>query len=226
MGEEASVPLLPRVAKLVIYNLLVWPQFQLTESWSHCLPITPQVLAVGRKYLGPKAASLTHPCGLFQVGLFRKSGVKSRIHALRQMNENFPENVSYEDQSAYDVADMVKQFFRDLPEPLFTNKLSETFLHIYQCKWYSAQPVLKCIHSPKKKKVHRLNFSHTGNTCVYAKLPQLYLTLCNPLDCSPPGTSVYRILQTKIQELVAMPFSRESPTQVSNPRLLWPLNCR
>ncbi|XP_058897559.1 stAR-related lipid transfer protein 13 isoform X2 [Kogia breviceps] len=70
---------------------------------------------------------------LDQVGLFRKSGVKSRIHALRQMNESFPENVSYEDQSAYDVADMVKQFFRDLPEPLFTNKLSETFLHIYQC---------------------------------------------------------------------------------------------
>ncbi|CAH7275675.1 Stard13 [Phodopus roborovskii] len=69
---------------------------------------------------------------LDQVGLFRKSGVKSRILALRQMNENFPENVSYEDQSAYDVADMVKQFFRDLPEPLFTNKLSETFLHIYQ----------------------------------------------------------------------------------------------
>ncbi|XP_036027818.1 stAR-related lipid transfer protein 13 isoform X4 [Onychomys torridus] len=69
---------------------------------------------------------------LDQVGLFRKSGVKSRIHALRQMNENFPENVSYKDQSAYDVADMVKQFFRDLPEPLFTNKLSETFLNIYQ----------------------------------------------------------------------------------------------
>ncbi|XP_012931299.1 stAR-related lipid transfer protein 13 isoform X2 [Heterocephalus glaber] len=69
---------------------------------------------------------------LDQVGLFRKSGVKSRIHALRQMNESFPENVSYEDQSAYDVADMVKQFFRDLPEPLFTNKLNETFLHIYQ----------------------------------------------------------------------------------------------
>ncbi|XP_038617694.1 stAR-related lipid transfer protein 13 isoform X2 [Tachyglossus aculeatus] len=69
---------------------------------------------------------------LDQVGLFRKSGVKSRIQALRQMNESFPENVSYEDQSAYDVADMVKQFFRDLPEPLLTSKLGETFLHIYQ----------------------------------------------------------------------------------------------
>ncbi|KAJ7995694.1 hypothetical protein DPEC_G00247230 [Dallia pectoralis] len=69
---------------------------------------------------------------LDQVGLFRKSGVKSRILALRQLNEQFPDDVNYEDQSAYDVADMVKQFFRDLPEPLLTSKLGETFLHIYQ----------------------------------------------------------------------------------------------
>lgn len=60
--------------------------------------------------------------------------MKSRIQALRQMNESSPDNVNYEDQSAYDVADMVKQFFRDLPEPLLTSKLGETFLHIYQCK--------------------------------------------------------------------------------------------
>lgn len=69
-----------------------------------------------------------------QVGLFRKSGVKSRIQALRQMNESAIDCVSYEGQSAYDVADMLKQYFRDLPEPLMTNKLSETFLQIYQCK--------------------------------------------------------------------------------------------
>ncbi|XP_077421754.1 stAR-related lipid transfer protein 13 isoform X3 [Vanacampus margaritifer] len=69
---------------------------------------------------------------LDQVGLFRKSGVKSRIQALRQLNESSPDNVKYDEQSAYDVADMVKQFFRDLPEPLLTSKLGETFLHIYQ----------------------------------------------------------------------------------------------
>ncbi|XP_037543299.1 stAR-related lipid transfer protein 13 isoform X2 [Nematolebias whitei] len=69
---------------------------------------------------------------LDQVGLFRKSGVKSRIQALRQQCEFCPDYVSYEDQSAYDVADMVKQFFRDLPEPVLTSKLGETFLHIYQ----------------------------------------------------------------------------------------------
>ncbi|XP_053111881.1 rho GTPase-activating protein 7 isoform X3 [Hemicordylus capensis] len=69
---------------------------------------------------------------LDQVGLFRKSGVKSRIQALRQMNECSTGKVNYEGQSAYDVADMLKQYFRDLPEPLITNKLSETFLQIYQ----------------------------------------------------------------------------------------------
>ncbi|KAJ8348423.1 hypothetical protein SKAU_G00270120 [Synaphobranchus kaupii] len=70
--------------------------------------------------------------GLDQVGLFRKSGVKSRIQSLREMVEADPTGVSYEGQSAFDVADMVKQYFRDLPEPIFSNKLCETFLHIYQ----------------------------------------------------------------------------------------------
>ncbi|XP_063784305.1 rho GTPase-activating protein 7-like isoform X2 [Pseudophryne corroboree] len=69
---------------------------------------------------------------LDQVGLFRKSGVKSRIQALREMNELDSSFVNYEGQSAFDVADMVKQYFRDLPEPIFTSKLCESFLHIYQ----------------------------------------------------------------------------------------------
>ncbi|KAK6317193.1 hypothetical protein J4Q44_G00125930 [Coregonus suidteri] len=69
---------------------------------------------------------------LGQVGLFRKSGVKSRIQYLRYMVEADPEAVSYEGQSAFDVADMVKQYFRDLPEPVISSKLCESFLHIYQ----------------------------------------------------------------------------------------------
>ncbi|XP_060912100.1 LOW QUALITY PROTEIN: rho GTPase-activating protein 7 [Labrus mixtus] len=69
---------------------------------------------------------------LEQVGLFRKSGVKSRILNLRELVESNPDGVSYDGQSAYDVADMVKQYFRDLPEPVFTRTLCESFLHIYQ----------------------------------------------------------------------------------------------
>ena len=43
-----------------------------------------------------------------------------------------------------------------------------------------------------------------------AKLLQLFPTLCDPMDCSPPDFSVYGILQSRILEYVAMPSSRES----------------
>ena len=38
---------------------------------------------------------------------------------------------------------------------------------------------------------------------------QSYLTLCDPTDHSPPGSSVHGILQARILEWVAMPFFRE-----------------
>ncbi|XP_076262663.1 rhoGTPase activating protein isoform X2 [Rhynchophorus ferrugineus] len=66
-----------------------------------------------------------------QLGIFRKPGVKSRIQALRNLVETNV-CVDFSDQQAYDVADMVKQYFRDLPETLLTNKLSETFILIFQ----------------------------------------------------------------------------------------------
>ena len=39
---------------------------------------------------------------------------------------------------------------------------------------------------------------------------QLCLTLYNPMDCSLPGSSVHAILQARILEWVAIPFSRAS----------------
>ena len=46
--------------------------------------------------------------------------------------------------------------------------------------------------------------------CMHAKSLQLCLTLCNPMDCSQPGSSVHRVLQARILGWVAMPFSRGS----------------
>ena len=40
-----------------------------------------------------------------------------------------------------------------------------------------------------------------------AKSLQLYLTLCDPIDGSPLGSSVPRILQARILEWVAISFS-------------------
>ncbi|XP_073680410.1 rho GTPase-activating protein 7 [Garra rufa] len=86
-------------------------------------PLPPSIL---------KAMEFLRTECLDQVGLFRKSGVKSRIQNLRDMVEADPDGMSFENQSAFDVADMVKQYFRDLPEPIFSSKLCESFLHIYQ----------------------------------------------------------------------------------------------
>ena len=43
-----------------------------------------------------------------------------------------------------------------------------------------------------------------GQVCV------LSLTLCDPMDCSPPGTSARGIFQARILEWVAVSYSRES----------------
>ena len=45
--------------------------------------------------------------------------------------------------------------------------------------------------------------------CVWA-FPQSCLTLCGPMDCSPPGSSVHRIFQARILEWVAISYSKAS----------------
>lgn len=65
------------------------------------------------------------------LGIFRKSGVRSRIQKLRNEIEANPESVNFEELQAYDVADLVKQYFRELPECLLTNKLSDIFISIF-----------------------------------------------------------------------------------------------
>ena len=39
---------------------------------------------------------------------------------------------------------------------------------------------------------------------------KLCMNSCDPMDCSPPGSSIHRILQARILEWVAISFSRGS----------------
>ena len=59
--------------------------------------------------------------------------------------------------------------------------------------------------------------------CVYVSGAQSSPSLCDPIDCGPPGSSVHGILQARILEWVAIPFSRIFLTQGLKPSLL---NCR
>ena len=59
-----------------------------------------------------------------------------------------------------------------------------------------------------------------GRKCMQVNFALFYLEsenvscsvkwLCEPVDCSPPGSSVHGICQTRILEWVAIPFSRTS----------------
>ena len=44
--------------------------------------------------------------------------------------------------------------------------------------------------------------------CVCVLVAQLCPTLCNPMDCSSPGSSVHGILQARVLEWGAISFSR------------------
>ena len=57
---------------------------------------------------------------------------------------------------------------------------------------------IKCIH-----------LSRSSSYCC-CSFPKLCLTVCDPMDCSLPGSSVHGILQARILEWAAISFSRGS----------------
>ena len=49
------------------------------------------------------------------------------------------------------------------------------------------------------------------------EVAQSCLTLCDPVDCSPPGSSIHGIHQARILEWVAISFSSPRDSQESSP---------
>ena len=71
----------------------------------------------------------------------------------------------------------------------------------------------------KSRRIRKKKYKNTWKVKVL--VAQLCPTLYNPMDCSPPGSSVHGTLQARILEWVAIPFSGESfqpsdRTQVSH----------
>ena len=53
----------------------------------------------------------------------------------------------------------------------------------------------------------------TTAAAAAAKSLQLYLILCDPMDSSPPGSSVHGILQARVVEWVAIVFSKQTDSK-------------
>ena len=88
-------------------------------------------------------------------------------------------------------------FSRHLQIKLTKDRLvrKDRFLYMYMCVGVHRKMWLK--------EVVRI-------VCMPAQWLQWCLTLCNPMDCSPPGFSVHRILQARVLEWVVIPSSRGS----------------
>ena len=57
--------------------------------------------------------------------------------------------------------------------------------------------------------------------CMCVLLAQWCPTLCDPMDCSPPGSSVHEISQARILEWAAIPFSRGSSRPRDQTQVSW-----
>ncbi|KAJ8669058.1 hypothetical protein QAD02_000317 [Eretmocerus hayati] len=68
--------------------------------------------------------------GLYTEGLYRKSGVSSKVKELKcKMDEGELERVDFEHYQVHVLAAVLKSFFRDMPEPLLTFEYYDDFLH-------------------------------------------------------------------------------------------------
>ena len=95
-------------------------------------------------------------------------------------------------------------------QSVFRFFFSKVSTYPYTNTMYQYQPILIPTVSQEQKSVFRFFFSKVS---TYPK-ESLHVhahscpTLCNPMDYSPPGSSIHGILQARILEWVAMPCSR------------------
>ena len=63
----------------------------------------------------------------------------------------------------------------------------------------------------QQQQLYTHTYTHTPiYICAHTKSLQSSPTVCSPIDCNLPGSSIHRILQARILGWVALPFSRES----------------
>ncbi|KAI2799313.1 Rho GTPase-activating protein 29, partial [Blomia tropicalis] len=68
--------------------------------------------------------------GVHMNGIYRVSGVKSKVEALCHSYETNPQSVELSNLSPNIIANVLKHFFRELPEPLMTFQLYPEFIKV------------------------------------------------------------------------------------------------
>lgn len=96
---------------------------------------------------GPQVPRVVNCClhylenyGLNTVGIFRVSGSKRRVRQLREEFDSGREvHLDQERPQPHDVAQLLKEYLRDLPQPLLTRDLYQPFLYTQRVRERSKQ---------------------------------------------------------------------------------------
>ena len=101
------------------------------------------------------------------------------------------------------------------PVSLINEPFPFSRLTTLQCKILKTREfcVISAVRRMRTSLIYLSTVLGKGRCCspkMKVKVTQSCLTLCNPMDCSPPGSSIHGILQTIKLEWVTMPSSRGS----------------
>jgi len=97
------------------------------------VPLMTNVKRSGRTLPPSILAAIDHlinHSGLETSGLFRRGASKAKIDGLKLLLEANPDFTDFTDFTSYEVADLIKLYFRELPEALLSSKLTETLIMI------------------------------------------------------------------------------------------------
>ena len=122
-----------------------------------------------------------------------------KLQVWNEAEKYWPELFMFSHNSWYIVSTLFFVLFSLMGEVTLHTQNSTD--HFTLSGWLCAE-----IHTPKNYETSLYSESEKWKVLI----AQLCLTLCNPMDCSPPGSSIHGILQARTLEWIAVPFSRGS----------------
>ncbi|KAJ8918892.1 hypothetical protein NQ315_016794 [Exocentrus adspersus] len=101
--------------------------------------------------------------GLYTEGIYRKSGVSSKIKELKHKMDDDPNEVEFEKYQVHVLASVLKSFLREMPEPLLTFECYENFitaanLDVENDRIATLYDILKKLPPPNYDLMERLMF--------------------------------------------------------------------
>ncbi|KAG5896314.1 hypothetical protein JTB14_030518 [Gonioctena quinquepunctata] len=101
--------------------------------------------------------------GLYTEGIYRKSGVSSKIKEVKNKMDENPEEVEFDRYQVHVLASVLKSFLREMPEPLLTFECYENFitaanLDVESDRVTTLYDILKKLPPPNYDLMERLMF--------------------------------------------------------------------